>query len=238
MPFKVTPPKIRVYYLRPVKRRVSRRSFGVHRLFLPGLFLLVLLTGIGTGTFLGWTSRFGQADLEPPEIQQLRGEPLPPSPVIPLEQSRPNLTVVANLLPILIEQYRHQPTAQEIRAVRRKEALRDYLAIQKSPLAEDDAALDALLRARNMKMILAISFVESNMCKKQIYNNCSGIGGSKIRQYPDFSGWVDDFDDLLERRYKDLPVEKFLGYYVQPGSQNWVDGVYQILGDLEQRHIE
>lgn len=240
------PPKIRVYYIPdqvivmpPAERAtgpkqpVQRRRFVVSSLLVVTLFF-----GLGGGLWLGWSSRFGIAEQdaasEPPATQQQNAPGAP----IPLQFDQSDLTVVANLLPILIEQNRHEPTPEENRDTQRKQALQKYLAVQKSPLANDDGALDALLRARNMKMILAISFVESNICKHQINYNCSGIGGSQLKKYENFASWIDDFDSLLEKRYKDLPVEKFIGYYVQPGSQNWIDGVYQILGDLGQRHIE
>lgn len=196
--------------------------------------------GLGGGTYLSWTSDVSLADKE----GQVQGAVTTVasdqtiSTTISLEFDQSDLNIVANLLPVLIEENRHEPTPEEIAAARRKENLRQYLVHRKSPLAKEDTALDALLRSRNMKMMLAISFVESNMCRRQVAYNCSGIGGSNMRKYPNFAGWIDDFDNLLERRYKGLAVEDFIGYYVQPGSQNWVDGVYQILGELKASNIE
>lgn len=195
-----------------------------------------MVFGLGGGLWLGWSSRPGVAEQNPSdtvtEQQNFAGAP------IPLQFEQSDLEIVANLLPILIEENRHEPTPEENADAKRKEALRNYLVRMKSPLAKDDGALEALLHARNMKMILAISFVESNICRHEVGYNCSGIGGSQIKKYDSFAGWINDFDSLLEKRYKNLPVEKFIGYYVQPGSQNWIDGVYQILGDLGARHID
>ncbi len=203
---------------------------------MSSMFLATLIIGLGTGAWFGLNNRFSQADRDVADDQN--PAVLSAQSTIPLEFDQSELNVVANMLPLLIEENHHEPTPEELAAAQRKKDLQKYLASRKSPLAEDDHALDTLLRTRNMKMILAISFVESNMCRKQVYYNCSGIGGSNIRKYSGFSQWIADFDNLLERRYKGLAVEQFIGYYVQPGSQNWVDGVYQILGDLKDRHIE
>lgn len=234
-------PQIRVHYIKPaqsvkVNRAVSKKQIKPkQRWWLSTLLMATLIIGLGSGAYLSWSSHLGQAE---PQGQVAGAATEEPSIVIPLDYDQSELTVVADLLPVLLEQNRHEPTPAEIVANARKQALKDYLTFRKSPLAEDDGALEALLRSRNMKMMLAISFVESNMCKRQVYFNCSGIGGSKIRQYENFAGWIDDFDSLLERRYKGLAVEDFIGYYVQPGSQNWVDGVYQILDELKDRRIE
>ena len=237
---KILPPKIHVYYVAH-RRTYSHVTQPLHRLkprrlLVPSLFLLTLCIGLGSGAWLGLSSRFSQADREVNDSQN--PAVLSAQSTIPLQFDQSELNVVANMLPTLIEENHHDPSPEEIKAAQRKTDLKKYLASRKSPLAEDDRALDTLLRTRNMKMILAISFVESNMCRKQVYNNCSGIGGSNIRKYKSFSQWIADFDNLLERRYKGLAVEQFIGYYVQPGSQNWVDGVYQVLDDLKDRHIE
>lgn len=121
----------------------------------------------------------------------------------------------------------------------RKQKIKEYLLSKNSPLASDAEALKALSQARNMKMILAISFVESNFGKRCYYYNCSGIGGypPNLRKYENYAAWIKDFDELLERRYKGLPVEKYLGLYVQPGSPSWLYGVKQVLNDFNQLEI-
>jgi hypothetical protein len=185
---------------------------------------------------VGWNSHTSQADRE---TDSANPAVLSAQTTIPLDFDQSDLNIVVdNLLPILIQENRHEPSAEEIKAAQRKQALQKYLAGRKSPLADDSQALDTLLRAKNMKTILAISFVESNMCRRQVYYNCSGIGGSKIKHYTNFSHWIADFDNLLERRYKGLAAEQFIGYYVQPGSQNWVDGFHQITDELKANHIE
>jgi len=54
------------------------------------------------------------------------------------------LNIVANMLPLLIEQNRYEPTAEDKLNQERKDKLRAYLNKYKSPLAKDDAALNAL----------------------------------------------------------------------------------------------
>lgn len=129
---------------------------------------------------------------------------------------------------------------EQVNLAERKTKLKAYLASKNSPFAEDEAALDAFVNSKNMKLMVAISFVESTFGKHCYYFNCSGIGGTPptLRKYNSYAEWIVDFDDLLERRYKDLPPEKFLGLYVQPGSPNWLYGVKQVIAEFEQHGIE
>jgi hypothetical protein len=122
----------------------------------------------------------------------------------------------------------------------RKEKLRAYLASKNSPFAEEEETIEAFATSRNMKMMVAISFVESTFGKRCYYYNCSGIGGTppNLRKYENHAAWIKDFDDLLERRYKGLPPEKFMGLYVQPGSPNWIYGVKKVLAEFEAQGIE
>lgn len=121
----------------------------------------------------------------------------------------------------------------------RKQKLQAYLASKNSPFAKDPAAVDAFARSRNMKMMVAISFVESTFGKNCYYYNCSGIGGTppKLRKYNSYAEWIHDFDELLEKRYKDVPPEEFIGLYVQPGSPNWIYGVKQVLREFDEQGI-
>lgn len=122
----------------------------------------------------------------------------------------------------------------------RKEKLKEYLAEKNSPFAEDNGAIEAFAASKNMKLMVAISFVESTFGKRCYYYNCSGIGGTppNLRKYESYAEWIADFDKLLEDRYKDVPIEKFIGLYVQPGSPNWLYGVRQVLAEFEEHGIE
>lgn len=122
----------------------------------------------------------------------------------------------------------------------RKAKLKKYLEEKRSPFAKDEAALDAFVASKNMKMMVAISFVESTFGQRCYYYNCSGIGGTppRLRKYNNYAEWVKDFDSLLERRYKDVPPEEFIGLYVQPGSPNWIFGVKQVIREFEEQGID
>ncbi len=122
----------------------------------------------------------------------------------------------------------------------RKEKLKAYLESKGSPFAEDDKAIEAFAKSKNMKMMVAISFVESTYGKHCYYYNCSGIGGTppNLRKYNSYAEWIKDFDDLLERRYKDVPPEEFIGLYVQPGSPNWIYGVNKVIAEFNEQGIE
>jgi hypothetical protein len=138
----------------------------------------------------------------------------------------------------LIDENREEDL-QKKQLAERKEKIRQYLLSKKSPFAHDEGALEAFAASKNMKLMIAISFVESTFGKHCYYYNCSGIGGSppRLRKYASYAEWIADFDQLLEKRYKNLKPEKFIGLYVQPGSPNWLYGVKQVLREFEELEI-
>lgn len=140
----------------------------------------------------------------------------------------------------LIKENREEVDPQAAQLAVRKEKLRAYFESKNSPFAKDEEALDAFVNSRNMKLMVAISFVESTFGKNCYYYNCSGIGGTppKLRKYNSYAEWIRDFDDLLERRYKGVPPEDFIGLYVQPGSPNWIYGVKQVIREFDEQGIE
>lgn len=158
----------------------------------------------------------------------------------PLEFSLDDLEIVTDFLPTLIEENRHEPTLEEINNQDRRYKLREYFKNRKSPFADSNETIDAFLSSKNMRLMIAISFVESTMGKRCYYNNCSGIGGypPNLRKYDSYADWIRDFDSLLERRYKGMKPEQMMGVYVQPGSPNWINGVRQILAELDKQGIE
>ncbi len=139
----------------------------------------------------------------------------------------------------LVKENREEVDSKVEQLAIRKDKLRAYLASKKSPFVDDEATLDAFAQSKNMKMMVAISFVESTFGKNCYYFNCSGIGGTppKLRKYNSYAEWVKDFDNLLESRYKNVPPEDFIGLYVQPGSPNWIYGVKQVLREFEEQGI-
>lgn len=231
----VAPPRIGIYHIYPL-RKSARRPL---QWFASLPVIIALLIGFSGGAIVVWQTSFGQANKEAentPLVQAAIEQPW----VKPLDYDQSDLNVVANLLPELVKENRHEPTAEEIKNAQRKEKLREYLASYKSPFAKNDKTLQAFLDSKNMKLMLAISFVESSFGKKCYYNNCSGIGGypPDLKKYPDNAAWIKDFDSLLERRYKGVPIDDFMGLYVQPGSPNWINGVKQVLAELKQQGIE
>ncbi len=140
----------------------------------------------------------------------------------------------------LLKDNREEVDQEPDRLAVRIEKLKQYLLDKKSPFADDEQALQAFAASKNMKLMVAISFVESTYGKHCYYYNCSGIGGTppNLRKYDSYAEWIQDFDKVLEDRYKDLPPEKFIGLYVQPGSPNWIYGVKQVIREFDELGIE
>jgi hypothetical protein len=156
------------------------------------------------------------------------------------EFSQQVIDVTSPIFTAFVRENREVRDIEAERLVIRKERLKAYLVSKKSPFAEDDEAIEAFASSKNMKMMVAISFVESTFGQHCYYYNCSGIGGTppNLRKYDSYAEWIKDFDDLLERRYKNLPPEKFIGLYVQPGTDNWKFGVKKVIREFEEQKIE
>jgi hypothetical protein len=123
--------------------------------------------------------------------------------------------------------------------------LRQYLA-QKQPGSPLITLADKIVTYDDWKRVLAISFVESNMCmhtpKVWAHGtrvesfNCSGMDGGK-RVYASYEQWFADMDALLHQpNYAQRPLQKFIGYYVVPGSYSWLHGASSVESELE--HLE
>ncbi|HEX3099474.1 MAG TPA: hypothetical protein VHQ41_00690 [Patescibacteria group bacterium] len=150
------------------------------------------------------------------------------------------IDVASPVFASLIEDNREPETPKVDQLAIRKQKLKAYLETKNSPFAKDDATLNAFVASKNMKLMVAISFVESTYGQHCYYYNCSGIGGTPptLRKYDGYAEWVKDFDQLLEDRYKGVPPEKFIGLYVQPGSPNWIYGVKQVIKEFDEQGIE
>jgi hypothetical protein len=110
--------------------------------------------------------------------------------------------------------------------------LQAFLQDNNSPL---QGYTKELLAHENWKTIIAISFVESNMCVHNYYYNCSGIGGQEyLRKYNNYGEWIDDMSNVLATRYNGWTLEKMDGVYVQPYSYNWKAGSTKILFQLTE----
>ena len=114
----------------------------------------------------------------------------------------------------------------------RKQLLRKYLTeVRPSPLA---AYVDVLAVQPHWRRIVAISFVESTMCKRHYYNNCWGITYSRgLAKYPTFKEAIVDTNRVLEK-YSNRTYRQMNGVYVQPYNPSWGRGVEQIEAELDK----
>ena len=112
-------------------------------------------------------------------------------------------------------------------------SVREYLESKDSPLA---AHTTVLLEQKHWKLLIAISAIESQYCKRQISWNCWGIGGdSAYRHYSSIPEAIVDADALIERwqqRGRWLTVEDMNCHYVVPCNPNWVYVVNDVLKKL------
>lgn len=115
-------------------------------------------------------------------------------------------------------------------------SLKEYLKKHNSPLEE--YAAEMVLQPQ-WQRALAISWVESNFCRRHADKNCSGIGvapGHKLwRKYPTHLDWFKDMTQLMEKpiyKEKYTTFQKMKGIYVQPGSANWVNGAQKKYNEL------
>jgi hypothetical protein len=225
-------------YVRACGRRFSavcRQPIVLRRAFIVTIFGIAAIS-FGSGAYIEWSSQTSRAGADIGHAGYVLGTD---SFVGPIASVDPDLALRSFLR--LLDEEQSIPTAEDYYGVR-KQKLKKYLASKRSPLAADDRVLDALLHTKNMKMILAISFVESNFARRCADNNCSGIGVEPghpaWRTYKSLANWVYDFDKLLERRYKGWTPEEMRGVYVYPGSDNWVHGVKDVLTELKETGIE
>lgn len=111
--------------------------------------------------------------------------------------------------------------------------LQKYLESKDSPLAPD---AEFVVTLKHWKLLVAISAIESQFCKRQIDHNCWGIGGdSAYRHYSSFRSAAVDANDLIEKwqqKNRWLTVDDMNCSYVVPCNQNWVNVVNSVLDDL------
>lgn len=122
-------------------------------------------------------------------------------------------------------------------------AVENYLNAKKSPIAPET---DFLLEHKHWQLLLAISAIESQFCKRQLGYNCWGISNTRAvqkktgytyRRYASFRAAIDDADAYLESwqsRGKWLTVESMNCSYVVPCSPNWVRVVNKTLTELKK----
>lgn len=112
--------------------------------------------------------------------------------------------------------------------------LRDYLETKKSPLAEET---NFLLQQKHWRLLIAISHIESQFCKRKIDFNCWGVGGdSAYRHYSSYKEAIKDANDLIEKwqlRGRWLTIDDMNCHYVVPCNPNWVNVVNSTLKDID-----
>ena len=116
--------------------------------------------------------------------------------------------------------------------------VREFLESKQSPLAPDT---EFLMGLKHWKLLIAVSAIESQYCKRQLGYNCWGIGGdSAYRYYSSYQDAAQDANDLITRwqaRGRWLTVEDMNCHYVVPCNPNWVKIVnqnLQLLNGIEQ----
>ena len=111
--------------------------------------------------------------------------------------------------------------------------VRGYLEDRDSPLAPET---NFLLEQKHWKLLIAISAIESQYCKRQLGNNCWGVGGdAAYRHYSSYRAAIVDANDLIEKWHKKgrwLTPEDMNCSYVQPCNPNWVRVVNKVLDKL------
>lgn len=119
----------------------------------------------------------------------------------------------------------------------RVEQLRQYLASKNSPLADH---AETLLKQYHYRLIIGISFAESNFCKRNIRpHNCWGIGGGYPESYDNYDGAVIRANDLIQKYHDSgLTTPKLMrNRWVGWQNHNWILAVEQVTEALEERGI-
>lgn len=227
----------RIYKKRLMRiARARLQQPGAIPKFAIGFAIVAMVTSFGGGAYLEWSSKQSSANGEEQVLAATASASVDQAETIPTDEALQ--TFIQLLANERTDSANDEPDVYTLR----KHKLQNYLASKRSPLAKDDLALDALLHAKNMKMILGISFVESNFAQHCVDNNCSGMGVApehpSWQKFKSLANWIIAFDQLLERRYKNWTPEEMLGIYVYPGTDNWKNGVEQVLGELKRAGIE
>jgi hypothetical protein len=116
----------------------------------------------------------------------------------------------------------------------RVEQLRNYLLSKNnSPLAQE---AELLLQQYHFRLIIGISFAESNFCLYQIMpNNCWGIGGGRPERYQSLAEGITRANELIQK-YRDqgMTTPKLMrDTWVGWRNHNWAIAVDQTAQELE-----
>jgi len=115
--------------------------------------------------------------------------------------------------------------------------LRAYLESKNSPMAPH---AEELLKQYHYRLIIGISFAESNFCKRNIRpHNCWGIGGGKPEQYKDYAAAFERANQLIQKYHNSgLTTPKLMrNRWVGWQNDGWIRAVNQVTLALEQKGI-
>ena len=117
-------------------------------------------------------------------------------------------------------------------STRKQNLYRYFTEIRPSPLAN---YVDILAEQPQWRKIIAISFVESTMCKRNYFNNCWGITyRTGLAKYPSFAEAIIDANRVLAKSYANSTYRQMNCVYVQPCNSRWVNGALQIETELDE----
>lgn len=115
--------------------------------------------------------------------------------------------------------------------------LEQYLNEKNSPLAPH---AETLLLQYHYRLILGISFAESNFCKHQIKpHNCWGIGGGQPETYGNYDEAVIRANNLIQKYFDNgmQNPQQMRNTWVGWQNPNWVIAVQQVTQELESRGL-
>ncbi len=115
--------------------------------------------------------------------------------------------------------------------------LRAYLESKNSPMAP---YAEHLLKQYHYRLIIGISFAESNFCKIQIrIRNCWGIGGTRPESYASYEEAITRANNLIQK-YHDgglTTPERMRTRWVGWKNTSWPIAVSQVTSKLESMGI-
>ncbi len=120
----------------------------------------------------------------------------------------------------------------------------DYLAEQRSPLADYAGTLITL---RNWKKIVALANAESTLCRNYPTGkaNCWGVGGANLWDMGDDLGqgivsmnhFLNQYPRGSTTKYSQMGFDRMNGLYKQPAAEHWLynaESVYDELSTIEK----
>lgn len=146
-----------------------------------------------------------------------------------VENIAPIQTAKAEIVDAEVEQVFTAPAMPDPRV----SGLQRYLEDKRSPMAP---YAETLLGQYHYRLIIGISFAESNFCKYNIRPyNCWGIGGGRPESYADYPAAFERADQLIERYHnRGMTTPKTMRTtWVGWHNDNWIIAVEQVIREME-----